>query len=240
MKLNEKAGYGVCFLIIALIAAIIHLPSFKLLDATSIYLRIIWRYMIFLILLIPKLIYDIIQNAQNFSSIVAPCLGPVFFLSLLNTAFVFLVYFAVEHTFVAHTLLLCSIGTTYVATWKIANQDAYTRLDYLGIGFNVFGAYLCCCEGAPLDSIISIIICIGSDILIGNFSAIASSAVFAIYSIHSKNLIKRTNLPISFFFSLLSIYVIIVSYAMGKAVGEDLQFSSFDPTNGMFGMLSSG
>lgn len=152
-KINENATFGIILLVCALFAAIIHLPSFKLLKATSIYLRIIWRYIIFLLILIPKLVFDIIQHAPNLSSIIAPCLGPIFFLSLLNTAFVFLVYFAVEHTFVAHTLLLCSIGTTYVATWKIANQDPYTRLDYLGIGFNVFGAYLCCCEGAPLESI---------------------------------------------------------------------------------------
>lgn len=151
LKIRESATFGVGLLIFALLAAVVNLPSFLQLTAGSIYLRIIWRYMIFLILVIPRLVYDIAQNASRLADIVSPCVGPVFFLSLLNTAYVFLVYFAVNHTFVAHTLLLCSIGTTFVATWKIINQERYTRLDYLGIGFNVFGAYLCCCEGAPLE-----------------------------------------------------------------------------------------
>jgi hypothetical protein len=152
LKVRESAKFGLGLLLFALLAAIVNLPSFLQLTASSIYLRIIWRYMIFLLLVIPRLVYDITQHASRLADIVSPCVGPVFFLSLLNTAYVFLVYFAASHTFVAHTLLLCSIGTTFVATWKIINQERYTRLDYIGIGFNVFGAYLCCCEGAPLES----------------------------------------------------------------------------------------
>jgi drug/metabolite transporter (DMT)-like permease len=75
--------------------------------------------------------------------------------------------------------------------------------------------------------------------LIGNFCAIASSAIFAIYSVQSKILIERRRLPISFYFTLLCVFVIIISYAMGKAVGEELELGSFDSKVVVFGLFSS-
>ena len=149
---SEQTTLGVVLFLIALLAAILNLPSFLLLEAKSIYIRIAWRYMIVFLLFAPKLFFDAYNDIFKFIESVAGFAGPLFGLALLNTINVYLVYFAVEHTFVAHTLLLCSIPTTFLATWKIASKQPFTRLEYLGIGINVFGAYLCCCEGAPIPS----------------------------------------------------------------------------------------
>lgn len=144
---------GVVLFCISLLAAIFNVPSFLLLEAKSIYLRIAWRYMIVLIFFMPKLMFDAYTDIFAFVESIGGFAGPIFSLSFLNTIVVFLIYYAAEHTFVAHTILLCSIPTTFLATWKIASKQPYTKIDYIGIGFNVFGGYLCCCEGAPISSI---------------------------------------------------------------------------------------
>ena len=72
----------------------------------------------------------------------------IFLISVINTLYVYLVYASVKHTYGVHTILLCSIATTFISTWKIARKTAYTSMEYIGIGINVFGAYLCCCEGS--------------------------------------------------------------------------------------------
>ena len=143
---------GILLLVFAFIGAVLNLPCFLLLQAESIYQRIIWRYLVLALLISPKFIYDLLANITAFWDIFLANIFPVFFLSLLNTAYVYIVYFAVNHTFVAHTLLLCSIGTAFSSTWKIIKREQYTTIEYIGIGINVFGAYLCCCEGAPLES----------------------------------------------------------------------------------------
>ena len=152
IRSTEEATLGVVLFLVSIGAAILNLPSFLQLEAKSIFLRIAWRYMILFLVFVPKLIFDAYTNTFAFVEAMATFYGPMFGLTLLNTIYVYMVYFAVEHTFVAHTLLLCSIPTTFQAVWKIASKQPFTRLEYIGIGINVFGAYLCCCEGAPLKS----------------------------------------------------------------------------------------
>ncbi len=144
--------FGLFMFVISLCAAILNMPSFLRIEAKSINLRIAWRYMVLFVVFIPKIVFDAYNDVFHFAESVASYAGSLFGLALLNTAYVYLTYFAVEHTFVVHTLLLCSIATTFRATWKIASKQPFTRLEYVGIGINVFGAYLCCCEGAPIPS----------------------------------------------------------------------------------------
>jgi len=149
---KPEATIGTILLIFSLAAAILHLPSFRLLSTESIFVRIAWRYIVLFLMFAPKMAYDSYNNVFNFVDGIIEHAGPVFGLSLLNLTYVYMLYFAVLHTFVAHTLLLGSIPTTFYAVWKIASKQPFTRLEYIGIGINVFGAYLCCCEGAPLAS----------------------------------------------------------------------------------------
>ena len=149
---KPEATIGTILLLFSLVAAILHLPSFRLLSTESIFVRIAWRYIVLFLMFAPKMAYDSYNNVFNFVDSIIEHAGPVFGLSLLNLTYVYMLYFAVLHTFVAHTLLLGSIPTTFSAVWKIASKQPFTRLEYIGIGINVFGAYLCCCEGAPLAS----------------------------------------------------------------------------------------
>ena len=152
VRKSEEATLGVALFLVSLVAAILNLPSFLQLEAESIFLRIAWRYMVLFLVFLPKLIFDAYTDVFNFVEGMASHYGPMFGLSVINTLYVYMFYFAAEHTFVAHTLLLCSIPTTFHAVWKIASKQPYTRLEYIGIGINVFGAYLCCCEDAPFKS----------------------------------------------------------------------------------------
>lgn len=148
------AVVGLLFLALSLLSAIVNLPSFLMLAEQSIYLKVIWRYAALLAVLVSPIITDFMEDAPRLAHLLYSNIFPVLFLSLLHASNVYLVYFAVSHTFVVHTLLLCSIPTTFLAAWRIARRLPFTRLEYLGIGFNVFGAYLCCCE-SPADAITS-------------------------------------------------------------------------------------
>ncbi|MDR3734938.1 MAG: hypothetical protein P4L10_05295 [Acidobacteriaceae bacterium] len=154
---NKNVGpavVGVLFLLLSLTAAIVNLPSFLKLSQQSVYLKVMWRYFALLIALVPFIITDFMEDAPRLAHMLYTNLFPVLFFSILHAFNVYIVYFAVTQTFVVHTLLLCSIPTTFLTTWRIARRLPFTRLEYLGIGLNVFGAYLCCCEG-PVPSLSS-------------------------------------------------------------------------------------
>ena len=148
---DGTAIVGIVFLVLSLAGAVVNLPCFLKLQSQSVYLKVMWRYIALLVCVSPKLIMDFMEDAPKFIETVYSNIFPAFFLSLIHGLYVYIVYFVVTETFVAHTLLLCSIPTTFSATWKIARSQPFTRLEYLGIAFNVFGAYLCCCE-APIIS----------------------------------------------------------------------------------------
>lgn len=141
---------GILLLVLALGGAVMNLPSFLSLGEQSAQLKVIWRFMFVIIILVPWLVKDILANKQRFPDLLTYNIASIFFHSFIYSAYIYLVYYAVRETFVAHTLLLCSIGTTFTAVWKIVKSQPYTRLEYLGVAANIFGAYLCCCEGAPL------------------------------------------------------------------------------------------
>ncbi len=152
---------GVGLLILAFAGAVLNLPSFLMLSEQSVYLKVIWRYLIMLAGLVPLMILDFITSDSLIVDLIQDNCVPVFFVSILNTAYIYMVYFAVTQTFVVHTLLLCSIGTTFITTWKIVRKIPFSRLEYIGIGVNVFGAYLCCCEGGvPISSMGDSLLCV--------------------------------------------------------------------------------
>ena len=147
-----QTAFGLMLLAISLAAAIVNLPSFIALNSRSFFLRIIWRHLVELVILSPFLILDFISIEVSLFEMLSANLMPIFFLSLIYTFNVILVYYAAMHTYVVHTLLLCSIPTTFITLWKIVRRLPFSRLEYVGVALNVFGAYLCWCEGATIPS----------------------------------------------------------------------------------------
>lgn len=144
---------GLGLLLVAFAGAVVHLPSFLLLTEQSLYLKVVWRYLVMFVGIFPIMIIDFIASDSLIVDIIKGNAGAIFMTSIINTIYTYMVYFAVSQTFVVHTLLLCSIGPTFIATWKIIRKIPHSRLEYIGIGINVFGAYLCCCEGdVPVSS----------------------------------------------------------------------------------------
>ena len=150
---------GLLFFILAFGGALINLPSFIMVQASgpSIYLCIIWRYLCLFVCCLPFLAFDFCSDYKNIIETLKKDIWNLAVLSFFNAFYVYLIYFAVNHTFVAHTILLCSLASTFSCTWKIVKRDAYSTIEYIGIGVNVFGAYLCCCEGDPDSTLIFLI-----------------------------------------------------------------------------------
>jgi drug/metabolite transporter (DMT)-like permease len=147
----------------------------------------------------------------------------------LNTAQVYMVYFAVQKTYVAHTLLLCSIAPTFLATWRIAKNAPFTRLELLGIGLNVFGAYWCCCDAGPFDK---------SKLLIGDFVALFSSFLSAAYILLSAPVANEKNCPNSIYLCFMSFAIILFSLFFAASSGEEIVIFSTDPVHGFFGFFT--
>lgn len=146
-RMPTDASSGVVLFILAFIGSLLNLPSFLLLETQSISLRIMWRYFGLALIIAPWFLYDLLSASETVWRAIFDNVVEVFILSLLNTLYVYLVYLSVGYTYVVHTLLLCSLGTAFLAAWKIAKRASYTVIEYVGIGVVVFGAYLCCCEG---------------------------------------------------------------------------------------------
>ncbi len=242
-KANEsgQTSIGLLLFFLAFLGAMVNLPSFLLLKADSIYQRIIWRYLGLALFISPKFIYDLLVNITSFWGIFVSNIFPIFFLSLLNTAYVYMMYFAVQRTYVAHTLLLCSIGPTFSAVWKIIKREPYTTIEYIGIGVNVFGAYLCCCDqAAHLDRILvsRLTVSLGKGILIGDFMAILSSAVYAIYACLSKPIAVTSNCPISVYLMLMAGYVVGISFVLSIFFNERIDIFSTDEVFGLFAFIT--
>eukprot|EP00826_Nyctotherus_ovalis_P003858 TRINITY_DN10798_c0_g4_i1.p3 TRINITY_DN10798_c0_g4~~TRINITY_DN10798_c0_g4_i1.p3 ORF type:complete len:139 (-),score=24.84 TRINITY_DN10798_c0_g4_i1:728-1144(-) len=126
--------------------------SYLMLREQSIFLRVIWKYTTMTAVFAPLMIIDFATTDSFILSVIAENFPSLIVLTIIETLYTYLVYIAAMQTFVVHTLLLCSISTTFLATWKIARRLPFTRIEYIGIGINVFGAYLCCCEGAYISS----------------------------------------------------------------------------------------
>lgn len=143
---------GVVLLVLGLVGGIVNLPSYLMLKEQSIFLRVIWKYATMTAVFAPFMIIDFATTDSFILSVIAENFPALVVLSVIETLYAYLVYIAAMQTFVVHTLLLCSISTTFLTTWKIARRLPFTRIEYIGIGINVFGAYLCCCEGAYISS----------------------------------------------------------------------------------------
>jgi len=188
----------------------------------------------------PAMLLDIATTDAFVMDILRHNTGPVFFVSLLSTAYTYMIYFAATQTYVVHTLLMCSIATTFITTWKIARKLPFTKIEYFGIAANVFGSYLCCCEGAYIASIfLEFTQNIEYNMLLGNFCAIFSSAIMAIYIIHSTPLMREEHLPYSIYLALVSINTIVISIIVSMFSETPVGLFSSDPVNGVLGMFAT-
>jgi hypothetical protein len=149
-KMGNETSLGLICFLCAFLGAMLNLPAFLMLQATPTPLLVCWRYLGLLLLLLPRLVVDVVSTASTILETLRNQLPNVVCLAGLQIIYIYMVYFAVRHTFIAHTLLLCSLAATFSATWKIIRGSDYTRIEYLGIAVNIFGAYLCCCDGGPL------------------------------------------------------------------------------------------
>ena len=138
-----------------LLGAVIDIPCFLKLNEQSIYLKIIWRYIAIIVLLIPILTLDFLIDPYKLLKLILKDAFKVFILSMLHIAYIYLIYFSAENTLIIYTMLLCSMSTIFSTTWKIIRGIYFTRIEYIGLGISLIGAYFCCCE-TPLNNSIFI------------------------------------------------------------------------------------
>ena len=73
---------------------------------------------------------------------------------------------------------------------------------------------------------------------IGNFCAIASSAIAAIYINFSDGILKdNAKCPIHIYLALLASFVTGISYVTSFYMGKPVQIMSIDPNEGLFGIF---
>lgn len=125
----------------ALAGAVVNIPCFYALESESIFLKIIWRHLILVIMLIPKVFFDLTAIGDRIHDIFNPgSIFSIFFLSFINILWVYLFYLAASHTFSAHTMLL-QLPMLFAVLWKVIRRQMVTILELIGIGCTVFGAY---------------------------------------------------------------------------------------------------
>ena len=74
--------------------------------------------------------------------------------------------------------------------------------------------------------------------LIGNFCAICSSALFAIYSVHSTQMLRdAAQCPTYIYLAMLSCFMMGFSYIFSFCDGTPVQIVSINPVNGLFGLF---
>ena len=152
MRSLGETVLGVTFLLFGLIGAVINLPAFVSLGTKPVFVRIGWRYLGLFCLILPKLAHDLYRCQINIRYYFLTEYSRILWLSFCHTLSSYLLYLAATRTYFVHALLLSSIGNTFAGAWKIASRQEYTKIEYIGIAINVFGAYLCCCEGQNLES----------------------------------------------------------------------------------------
>jgi len=153
-KAIGSAVIGLIFLVIALFSATINLPCFLVLSEQSIYLKIMWKYTTILLILIIILSLDFSNGLYSFMKLLLKDMFKVFILSIVHTAFIYLLYFSAEKTLVIHTLMLSSMATTFITSWKILRRIPFTHLEYIGIAINILGIYFCCYGTTTIDSML--------------------------------------------------------------------------------------
>lgn len=226
---SEYACLGIILFALALFGAVINIPCFLSLEAESIFLKIIWRFFVLVIILLPKAFYDLSLNLDNLGKIFSSKnLLDLFFLSILNTIWVYMFYYAASHTFAAHTLLL-QIPLMFLCIWKLLRRESTTYLEIIGLATCILGSYLISNDGATLDR---------RDIIIGNIISLSSSILGAVYIKKSSHIIDK-EIPSSIFLSLMGIFVIVFSFIFASFLGENIVLGSANPKTGIFGLFSS-
>ena len=186
---SEYACLGIILFALALFGAVINIHCFLSLEAESIFLKIIWRFFVLVIILLPKAFYDLSLNLDNLGKIFSSKnLLDLFFLSILNTIWVYMFYYAASHTFAAHTLLL-QIPLMFLCIWKLLRRESTTYLEIIGLATCILGSYLISNDGATLDR---------RDIIIGNIISLSSSILGAVYIKKSSHIIDK-EIPSSIF-----------------------------------------
>ena len=225
----DQASIGTFLFTLSLIGAIINIPCFYSLPSDSIILKMTWRYLILIIMLIPKIFFDVAAIGDRIYEILNPSnLFYLLFLAFLNTIWVYLFYLAASHTFSAHTMLL-QLPMLFLTLWKLLRRELLTYLELIGIGITVFGAYLITNDGETLDR---------KDILIGNLISIGSSIIGAIYIYLSQPIVNKS-IPASIYLGITGIGLIIFSFLFASFLGEKISFASTDSNNGVFGIFAT-
>ena len=80
---------------------------------------------------------------------------------------------------------------------------------------------------------------IGASILVGDFTVILSSGLFAVYATYSPPILSKKKCPISLYLTLLSAVIVILSLIMARICGEHIAVFSRDPIHGLFGFAST-
>lgn len=145
---------GLFLLLLGLLGGILHLPSYLKLNEQSIFLKVIWKYITMTAIFAPFMIIDFATTDNFILWVIAENFPSLIILSIIDTLYIYMIYISISQTYVLHTLLLTGIATTFLTTWKIARRLPFTRIEYIGIGINVFGAYLCCCDSGEIESIV--------------------------------------------------------------------------------------
>jgi len=149
-----STAIGLIFLVLALFGSIVNVPSFLILKEQSIYLRVIWRYLITLIITVPILMIELYNTTDKLLTSINENKGSLIIQSILQTIYVYLVYYAATKTFVSHTLIFSTIPILFISIWKLISHLPFTRLDYIGIILVIFGMLLCLFETSVVDSIV--------------------------------------------------------------------------------------
>ena len=142
-ELTNTTIIGLIYLLFSLIGNIINLPSFLILDEQSFYLKITWRYMTIFVFVLPVIFLNCIETTQCILSLIFGNFISILLLSILHTAYIYLLYLSAEKTYIIHTLLICSISKVFITLWKAIRSLPLTKIEFVAIGFCLLGVYLC-------------------------------------------------------------------------------------------------
>eukprot|EP00826_Nyctotherus_ovalis_P045802 TRINITY_DN5101_c0_g2_i4.p1 TRINITY_DN5101_c0_g2~~TRINITY_DN5101_c0_g2_i4.p1 ORF type:complete len:272 (-),score=24.05 TRINITY_DN5101_c0_g2_i4:233-1048(-) len=214
----------------------VELPCFLKLGEQSVYLKVMWKYAAILVILASTLFLDFFNGVYSFTELIFKDIFKVLILSLIHAAFVYLIYFSAEKTLVIHTLLLSSMATTFITSWKILRRIPFSHLEYIGIAINVLGVYFCCYGTSAVDS--TSLPTIESASLLGNLYAICASALLAVYLTHTEELVSE-DYPLNFYLAVNACYVLVISYFVAVFAEDRVELLSVDPVKGFLSFTTS-
>ncbi len=75
--------------------------------------------------------------------------------------------------------------------------------------------------------------------LLGDFCAIGSSAVFAFFTLSSNSIMKTNSVPHSVYFGMMCVFNVLISCLLSWYMGNPVDLFSADPVTGVFGMMAN-